>query len=42
MVLLRILRADWLLTKRTGYRWLVFAAPRWPREFYYGIIRAGR
>lgn len=27
MALLRILRADWLLTKRTGYRWLVFAAP---------------
>ncbi|MGZ7443137.1 lantibiotic immunity ABC transporter MutG family permease subunit [Paenibacillus sp. TH7-28] len=27
MVLLRILCTDWLLTKRTGYRWLVFAAP---------------
>ncbi|GIQ63022.1 multidrug ABC transporter permease [Paenibacillus cisolokensis] len=27
MTLLRILRTDWLITKRTGYRWLVFAAP---------------
>lgn len=27
MTLLRILRADWLITKRTGYRWLVFGAP---------------
>ncbi|WP_019537257.1 lantibiotic immunity ABC transporter MutG family permease subunit [Paenibacillus ginsengihumi] len=27
MTLLRILRADWLMTKRTGYRWLVFGAP---------------
>ncbi|MFP4976105.1 lantibiotic immunity ABC transporter MutG family permease subunit [Paenibacillus sp. CN-4] len=27
MELMRVVRADWLMTKRSGYRWLIFSAP---------------